>query len=148
MATFNTAKIVMTHRDPIAVIPSYCSMEASLYKLASDTISHKMIGEYWPDRLHAWLEQFMLARTGNDKNRFIDVLYEDPLQHPEKEAARVLELAGIPVGDDFDNEIQGWIETNLREHRAPHRYGLADFGLEKKALSQQFANYSSRYLRQ
>jgi len=147
MAIFNTAKIVMTHRDPIAVIPSYCSMEASLYKLASDTISHKMIGEYWPDRLHAWLEQFMMARAGNDKNRFIDVLYEDQLQHPEKEAARVLELAGIPIGDAFHNEIQDWIETNLREHRAPHRYDLADFGLEKKALSQQFDSYSSRYLR-
>ena len=148
MAIFNTAKIVMTHRDPIAVIPSYCSMEASLYKLASDTISHKMIGEYWPGRLHGWLDQFMLARAGNDKNRFIDVLYEDQLQHPEKEAARVLELAGIPIGDDFHNEIKDWIETNLREHRAPHRYDLADFGLEKRALSQQFANYSSRYLRQ
>jgi hypothetical protein len=60
----------------------------------------------------------------------------------------VLELAGIPIGDDFHNEIKDWIETNLREHRAPHRYDLADFGLEKRALSQQFANYSSRYLRQ
>ncbi|MGB0908605.1 MAG: sulfotransferase family protein, partial [Maricaulaceae bacterium] len=59
---FPDAKIVMTHRDPVSTIPSYCSMEASLYKMGSTEISNAEIGTYWVRRLAEWLDHFMKVR--------------------------------------------------------------------------------------
>jgi len=60
------AKIVMTHRDPVETIPSYCSMEASLYKMGSNDISNIVIGKYWMARLKNWLDNFMSVRAKAD----------------------------------------------------------------------------------
>ena len=39
-----------------------------------------------------------------------------------------------------------WIEANRREDRAPHKYTLEEFGLEKSEIEGQFAAYRTQFL--
>jgi len=146
LAEFSKAKIVMTHRDPVATVPSYCSREASLYQLGSEEIDNKMIGEYWSVRLKNWLDQFMAVRESAGDDRFIDVAYTEQLENPVDIAARVLAESGIPMSNDIRAGMGEWIEANKREHRAPHRYNLADFDLNETDLETQFEVYRQIYL--
>lgn len=143
---FPSAKIVMTHRDPVSTIPSYCSMEASLYKMGSHDISNKDIGDYWTKRLKDWLDNFMTVRANADTARFIDVNYKNLLETPVEEGARVLEAAGITMSVEIESGMEDWIEANRREHRAAHKYSLADFGLEEADIREKYRNYIGQYV--
>src|SRR5690606_2501393 len=58
---FPDAQLIMTHRDPLEIVPSYVSMEASLYSLVSD-ISDADVGQFWSRRLADWMNRFEEAR--------------------------------------------------------------------------------------
>ena len=143
---FPNAKIVMTHRDPVSTIPSYCSMEASLYKMTTDKLSHQEIGAFWIDKLKAWLDNFMQVRADAASNRFIDVNYKNLIDNPTHEGARVLEAANIPMSDHIQNGMEEWIEANRREHRASHKYCLEDFGLRAEDIRSKYHDYISKYV--
>ena len=144
---FPAAKIIMTHRDPIATIPSYCSMEASLYKLGSQTISNTMIGTYWFSRLHEWLEKFMMVRSRSDASRFMDIDYKDMISTPLAVGQSVLDFCGIDLSPDIEAGMSGWIEANKREHRAAHKYSLDDFSLTEEAIRSRYQTYISHFVR-
>lgn len=143
---FPDAKIVMTHRDPVSTVPSYCSMEASLYKMGSHDISNAQIGNYWQDRLCQWLDHFMTVRASADASRFIDVAYPSLLENPVNEGKRVLASAAIPMSSEIDAGMGEWIEANKREHRAAHKYTLDDFGLSAEAIQAKFKVYIDAFL--
>ncbi len=143
---FPDATIVMTHRDPVSTVPSYCSMEASLYKLGSDQISNDDIGRFWMARLGEWLDHFMTVRERAGDDRFVDIDYRKQIQDPIGQASRVLEATGIPMSKDIRDGMEDWIEANRREHRAPHKYSMGDFGLSEEQISDKFRDYRKQYI--
>lgn len=145
LATFPEARIVMTHRDPLAVVPSFCSMMATLYGMNS-TVDRHTIGAFWLRRLAEWLALFMADRDQADPARFIDVRYSDIVRQPVEEGTRVLKASGIAVTPALVAGMQDWIEANRREDRAPHRYTLEAFGLEREQVEETFAAYRARFL--
>lgn len=145
LETFPGAKIVMTHRDPMATVPSYCSMMATLYGMAS-TVDRKSIGAFWEKRLAELLGLFMTMRDRAGDAAFIDVRYADLTSSPIEEGKRVLAEAGIEITPEIVAGMGEWVEANRREDRAPHKYALADFDLDAAEIERDFATYRSRFL--
>ncbi|WP_444808488.1 sulfotransferase family protein [Sphingopyxis sp.] len=143
---FPEAKIVMTHRDPVATVPSYCSMEHSLYQMVSDRVDPASVAAFWVPRLAELLDRFMAVRGQVAGQNFIDVRYADLLGDPIGEGVRVLEAAGVDVTDAVRAGMAEWIEANKREDRAPHKYALEDFGLDRSDVEQRFAAYRAAFL--
>ena len=143
---FPEAKIEMTHRDPVATVPSYCSMEHSLYQMVSDRVDPASVAAFWVPRLAELLDRFMAVRGQVAGQNFIDVRYADLLGDPIGEGTRVLEAAGIAVTDAVRAGMAEWIEANKREDRAPHKYALEDFGLVRSDVEQRFAAYRAAFL--
>ena len=144
---FPMAKIIMTHRDPVSTVPSYCSMESALYKMNTDAISDFEIGNYWLDRLSEWLNNFIEVRNSIPDDRFIDINYLDLVEAPEKIGAQVLE--SIHVNDDILTKemMENWINANKRENRQKHNYKLSDYGLTSESISNKFKDYIKKYLK-
>jgi hypothetical protein len=143
--TFPEAKIVMTHRDPVQTVPSYCSMMTTLYHMGS-TVDRERIGAFWEKRLAELLDLFMSVRAKVGPDNFIDVRYTDTTTKPVEEGKRVLAEAGIAVTPEIEAGMAEWVEANKREDRAPHRYALEDFGLTRELVERDFAEYRAAYL--
>ncbi|MGH6632803.1 MAG: sulfotransferase family protein, partial [Sphingopyxis sp.] len=146
IAVFPEAKIVMTHRDPVATVPSYSSMEHSLYRMVSDSVDPASVAAFWVPRLADLLDRFMAVRGQVAGQNFIDVRYADLLGDPIGEGVRVLAAAGVDVTDAVRAGMAEWIEANKREDRAPHKYALEDFGLDRSDVEQRFAAYRAAFL--
>jgi hypothetical protein len=58
----------------------------------------------------------------------------------------VLQAAGIAVTPEITARMHEWVEANRREDRAPHKYSVEEFGLDKAALGESFAFYRERFL--
>ena len=143
---FPEAKIVMTHRDPVATVPSYCSMEHSLYQMVSDSIDPASVAAFWVDRLADLLDRFMAVRGQVAGRNFIDVRYRDLLADPIGQGTRVLEASGIAVTPAARAGMEEWVEANKREDRAPHKYALEDFGLQKADVERRFGDYRAAFI--
>ncbi|MBT5835929.1 MAG: sulfotransferase [Hellea sp.] len=143
---FPGAKIIMTHRDPVSIVPSYCSMESTLYKMNTDIISDFEIGNYWLDRLSEWLNNFIEVRNSIPDDRFIDINYLDLVEAPEKIGTQVLK--SIHINDDILTKemMENWIKANKRENRQKHNYKLSDYGLTRESISNKFKDYIEKYL--
>jgi hypothetical protein len=147
LETFPGAKIVMTHRDPMSTVPSYCSMMATLYGMAS-TIDRHSVGAFWEKRLAELLGLFMTMREQAGSESFIDVRYTDLTKTPIEEGKRVLAEAGIPITPEIVAGMEDWVEANRREDRAQHKYSLEDFGLDAALIEKDFATYRATFLDQ
>jgi len=145
LETFPEAKIVMTHRDPVQTVPSYCSMMTTLYHMAS-TVDREKIGAFWSKRLAELLDLFMSVRAKAGPDSFIDVRYTDTTTKPVEEGKRVLTEAGIEITPEIVAGMAEWVEANKREGRAPHLYALEDFGLTREQVEADFADYRAAYL--
>lgn len=142
---FPDAVLIMTHRDPLDVVPSFASMEAALYKLSS-TVTDQQAGRFWGKRLAEWMHRFEAARGGIGEDRFIDIDYRDVGKDPLGQARRVLERMGIGNAEGLDQVLTEFLEGNKREQRPLHDYSLERFGLNADEICSDFADYRSRYI--
>lgn len=141
---FPDAQLIMTHRDPLEIVPSYVSMEASLYSLVSD-ISDADVGQFWSRRLADWMNRFEEARDRIGADRFIDIDYRAVTRQPMQEARRVLAAIGIADGPEVDAALSEFMAGNKREQRPAHDYSLERFGLDADWIKEAFATYRARY---
>lgn len=142
---FPKAVLVMTHRDPLEVVPSYVSMEAALYKLNS-VHSDEAVGAFWFPRLAEWMHRFEEARARIGEHRFIDIDYREVAKEPLKQAQRVLAHIGVPLDDKIEAALTEFMAGNKREQRPMHDYSLERFGLNEAEVREAFASYRARYI--
>ena len=147
LKAFPNAVLIMTHRDPVSTVPSYCSMVYSIVKMATSEIDSVTMGRFTAKRWAGFLKEFTEARSKHAENRFIDVQYENLTSAPLGEARRVLERLGAQMTPDIETAMQEWLVENAREKRAAHHYTLEEFGLSKEELDKDFAAYKARFLK-
>ncbi|MEO9633539.1 MAG: sulfotransferase [Parasphingorhabdus sp.] len=146
LAVFPDINLVMTHRDVGDVLPSYCSMCASLSVGASTTYDPMKQGRYWTDRFRNGLQRFEELRQALPAGRVIDVKYRDTVTDPIGTVEKVIKAMGL----DFDKAEQLAMEAcmaeNARENRPKHKYSAEQFGLTANKIAQDFAFYHDQYL--
>ncbi|MDE2437492.1 MAG: sulfotransferase, partial [Sphingomonadales bacterium] len=142
---FPEAVLVMTHRDPLDVVPSYVSMEAALYKLNS-VHSDTEVGQFWFPRLAGWMKRFEAARARIGEERFIDIDYREVAREPLKQAERVLARIGVAMDERIEAALAEFMAGNKREQRPMHDYSLERFGLDEQTIRDAFASYRARFI--
>jgi hypothetical protein len=63
MAVYPDAQIVMTHRDPIKLIASHCSLISMACSMGSDLIDKKEVGEFWSVTWEKAMKKFVVPRA-------------------------------------------------------------------------------------
>jgi hypothetical protein len=143
---FPDARVIITHRDPIQVMPSICSMHYTIQKLAIEAPDRMLIGRSNLDRWAMALERLTALRQKIGDERFIDVSYRDLLQDPVGQARTVLTALGLTLDAEGEAAVNAWLAENARDQRASHVYTAADFGLDEDEMKAAFANYSRRFI--
>ena len=146
LEAFPDAVFVMTHRDPVRAIPSYCSMVSSLYRMSSDHVDLAAIGRHWQHRWSSALRQLFALRAADPAvdARFLDLRYDDIVADPMAQVARVYARAGLTLTPGDEAIMAGWLKGNARDGRPTHRYALEQFGLTEAGLAKAFAFYRER----
>ncbi len=139
-------KLVMTHRHVGEVLPSYCSMCASLSVGSSTTYRKELEGAHWSKRFRDGLERLETIRAALPPGQVIDVRYEETVRDPVGTGARLLSALGLPVDAATRAALEQCVADNAREARPRHKYSAADFGLTADGITEQFAFYHQRYL--
>lgn len=139
-------KLVMTHRHVEQVLPSYCSMCASLSINSSTTYRKEQEGAHWTRRFKTGLERLENLRRHLPAGQIIDVLYEDTVSDPVGTAERVLSQLGFACHAATRDALEICLSDNARDARPRHKYSAADFGLTPERIAADFGFYHEKYL--
>jgi hypothetical protein len=141
------ARFLVTHRDPVSVLPSTCSVIESSRRLRlPDWNSDPMeLGrealDFFPDAVR----QGMDARTSIGEDRFLDVAQHELASDAARTAARIYEFAGLTMSPDTRTAMAKWASDNEPGSRGEHRYRAEDYGLTPGAIRSAFADYLDRF---
>lgn len=142
LAVFPDARIVITHRDPVASIASGAStIQRSAGALWRD---RKAIG---PHRLRVWsraarrLEAARQARP----HQFVEVAYDELLADPLAATASIYRGFGLERTEATVSAMREWLTANPQGKHGKHVYDMADFGLSAAMITSELADYTTRY---
>ena len=147
MAAFPDATIVMTHRDPAAVIASCLTMNAYIDRLRRLKVNPAEVANYWVDRIDRLLRACVRDRDMLPADRSIDVRFGDFMADQTGTVERIYRLAGLEMTPDAAAAMQAYLAVHTRDRHGQLEYDLAnDFGVDPDALRKRFAFYSDRFL--
>lgn len=139
LKVYPDALIIQTHRDPVTVLASSCSLSEHATKGWSNTFSGKRIGE---SQLELWsrgLREFTAARERYDAAQFIDVDFADLRADPLGTIESIYRRFGIEFSGAARAAMTALDQQSRSGDRKPaHRYELADYGLTEDQVRAHF----------
>lgn len=145
-SVFPDATVVVTHRDPVAVVTSMLTMIAYTARLAVDVPDPVEVAGYWVPRLAMMLDDCTRDRDLLDPDRSMDVVFDEFMADDLATVARVYELADQPLDDRARAAHAAYLSTHQRNRHGTIRYDLTPFGLTADDLRPRFAAYTARFL--
>jgi hypothetical protein len=146
LATFPDATIVVTHRDPVAVIQSTITMLAYGARNSYRTPRPEWYRDYWSDRIRRLLEASVRDRKLLPAGRTVDVLFHEFMADDFRTVERIYEAAELPMTNEARAEIEGYLREHPRGREGQVVYDLRrDFDADPAALRRPFGFYQGRF---
>jgi hypothetical protein len=138
-------RFIWTHRKLTECIPSFLSMVGHSRVIFSDNVELETVAKHWLRKIHFMLSRGVEYRLqGINKERFIDIYYEDFIKDPMKDILRVY--------DQFDKAdhslLPNFVDADQKNPKGKygvHQYSYADFGLTEEDILKPAESYINRY---
>ncbi|MFI7502972.1 sulfotransferase family protein [Streptomyces sp. NPDC049687] len=141
LSVFPDATIVWTHRDPAAVVPSFCSLIEHGMAITLRPLDLHELGATWLELLSRSVTRGLAARASIPREALIDVPYSWLGSDPATGAPKLYEAVGARWTDADAARLP---EVVSRPKGArPHRYDLARYGLTRSDVDTAFADYNA-----
>jgi hypothetical protein len=145
LEVFPDARVIHTHRDPVTVVASFCSMMTHGRRVFSDEVDPVEVGAQLSGKLIRGVTRAMEARERLDPSAFIDVAYDGLLADPMKQVRRIYDFIGCGLAPETEQAMEVWRANNRQDRHGVHRYELSDFGLVREELDARFTPYCERF---
>jgi len=145
------ARIVVTHRDPLKIIPSVSSLAAYMQRMNLPAFPDTRVG---PEKLAYWTgltEKFMAFRNGAGRNvKMLDLHYRELTAAPMTAVEKIYDAYDMPLTAEAERAMTAWLkaynqDSYQREHGA-HDYTLEEYGLNADDIRHRFRPYIEAYL--
>ncbi|MAE96212.1 MAG: sulfotransferase family protein [Deltaproteobacteria bacterium] len=144
LAVYPDARIVVTHRDPLKVLPSVASILYSTAFVRSDAIDPAEVLDWFtPETCLALLDGMSALRDGGGiaPEQIVDVRYQDLMERPLETLGSVYDHFGLAFSETAASRMRGYLEGKPRHKHGAHRYAFDDTGLVAGAERERFRRY-------
>ena len=146
-AEYPDAYVILTHRDPLKVLPSLVSIMATLRWMHTDTVDVDAVVK--SAVLGTAIAMDLVMRWRDDgtlpDDRIIDVQFDDLVEDPWRTLRAVYQRIGAELPDAAEQRMRGYLAARPRARHGAHEYTFADTGLDLAETRARFAAYQSRY---
>jgi hypothetical protein len=147
LAVYPDARIAVTHRDPLRILPSLTSLVAALRYAHSDTVDFADIGCYQSELWHANLDRLVtLTDDGTlDPARVYHGQYADFLADPLRAMHALYDHLGMQLTPEAERAMRDYLAAHPQGEHGTHSYSFADLDLDAAAERAKFARYQQRF---
>lgn len=146
LSIFPDATIVVTHRDPVAVVQSTATMMCYSARMAYRHTQPEWYGEYWTDRIRRLLDASVRDRHLLPADRTTDVYFDRYMADEMGTLERIYESAGLELTAQARSEIDAYLASHPRGKEGRVVYDLRkDFAVTPEQVRAPFAFYFDRF---
>jgi hypothetical protein len=150
LAVYPDAQLIVTHRDPLEVVPSAASLSVtsrpdSLTRARDREGVRRYYGRLWLEELGLMTDRLLAFRERQPGAAVHDVAYRDLVCDP----LGVVRAAYARFGETLSGEAEAAMAAHLaaspKGRHGRHDYDLADFGLAPEEVRERFQRYTERF---
>jgi Sulfotransferase family len=146
IAVYPDASFVMTHRDPVQVLASNCSLAALLRRATAERVDAHEIGQQMKEMIRTHIERLVdFDERFDGTERIAHVDYTTVVERPETVMTDVFDTLGIEMTRTVRDSIVAWRRDNPPGKRGTHAYQLDDYGLDAGAVAAEYGFYIDRF---
>lgn len=146
LKTFPDATFVVTHRDPVEVIQSMCTMVSYSARMSSGRPDPHAISRYWLDRGSELLNSCLRDRDVLPADQSIDVAFENFMADEQGTVAAIYELADQPYDERARTAMAEFCAQHPRGRHGGVIYAPDDLGLDVGEVAHRLADYRERFV--
>lgn len=149
---FPDARVVVTHRNPVAIVKSACTMMVYLMRLYSDTINPTAVSWWWTDRIMGLIATFRSQEAESEQyqHQTMHVQAEHYWGDPLAMVTSIYQLAGDHLSSASLARMQSYITSHPRAGAAAIEYSMANLGLTLEEIEAKHNStltaYRAKYL--
>ena len=145
VAAYPDARFVMTHRDPLQVVASTCSLALTLVGLGSDADHRAYVIRRWAELAQTQLARIMDFRARHPERVFHDLHYRALVADPLGAVRGIYERFGLELTPLAESRISAYAAAHSQGEFGAHRYSVAEFGLDTPRERGRFTDYCERF---
>lgn len=145
LQAFPDARIVLTHRNPVAVVPSVCSLimlgRRSILGPQADPVScGRRENELWSIGIQR-------ALTVRDRfpGHFYDVDFRDFVADSIGVVRAIYSRFNLVLDPEVEHRMQAWLDAHAQSRPGFHKYTPEEFGLTEQGIRAKYSDYIDRY---
>ncbi len=138
-------RFVMTHRDPVKVVPSYSSIVSSIFPAAAGVRDLHRVGPEVSNHLREGMENAIAARARIGEERFFDVHHRALIADPMGTVRGVYEFLDLELTEEVEKSLLDWQQRNGSGAHGTHRYTPEQFGLTAAQLRSDYEFYVKHF---
>jgi hypothetical protein len=139
---FPDATVVITHRDPVAVIQSTVTMNGYTQRFYRNVVEPEKLIAYWTDRIEHLLRACVKDRAIWPERQSFDSYFHEFMADDMGQIERIEAKAGLQMTPAVRAQIEQFLEDHPRGKEGRVIYNLTrDFGVEPEELRKRFQFY-------
>ncbi|MER5210831.1 sulfotransferase [Streptomyces sp. NPDC002838] len=141
LTVFPDATLVWTHRDPVTVVASFCSLIEHGLAVSVRPVDLHGIGATWLGLLSRSMARGLAARAAIPRESLVDVPYSWLGSDPATGAPKLYDAIGARWTDADAARLPGVVARPKGTRR--HTYDLSRYGLTRADVDSAFADYNA-----
>ncbi len=143
---FPDATLVITHRDPVAVIQSAATMMTYPQRMLRKNVEPRKVIDYWTDRIEKLLRSCVQDRNTWDSSQSMDVLFHEFMEGDMDTVSKIYDLAGVELTAIARKQMADFIKDHPRGKHGRVIYNLKEnFGVSAEEIRERFEFYYREY---
>jgi hypothetical protein len=142
------ARVVVTHRDPLKILPSVASILYSTAYVRSDAVDPSaMLGWFTGETCRHLLDGMTEFRAGGavDPRQFFDLRYAELVARPIETLASLYDHFGMRLSAQAEARMRAYLAAKPKGKHGVHRYDFSATGFSEDAERERFRAYQERY---
>jgi hypothetical protein len=144
-AVYPDAQLVMTHRDPVDVVGSACSLLKVVRPMFTDSVDLNAIGKILIETFDTMIERTVAYREKHGWNSIYDLQYTDLMRDPIGEMKRLYKHFDEPFTAEAEAAMIAYMKGNQQGKHGRHTYSVEEYGLTREQVRAHYRDYCDRF---
>ena len=142
---FPGVDFIVTHRHPVAVVPSACALLRGVRSMYNDDDCSAVAGEWTLYGFGELLKGHLRWRESYPADKVLDIRFDDIMRDEIDVLQNIYHFLGMQLGEGARAHVRDWLALDARRGHQPTTATLAEYGLTPAMIEDRFGAYIRRY---
>lgn len=139
------ARLAMTHRDPLEVVGSACSLCAAVRPIYSDTVDGRRVADMLMETFDLMIARQQAYRDKHGADAIFDIDYQQQVSDPIGTMRRLYTHLDEPFTEEVESAMRRCLAENPKGRFGKHSYTLEQFGVTEGEVRERYKDYREQY---